>query len=268
MLKDIFGKGEGERNKEYDMVQSLDRGIKILEILERRKSAGVTEIAAELGINKSSAFRLIDTLRKNNLVDQDPDTDKYRLSGGILRFGNAFLNNTRVVDLSQPYMEDLSRRIKENVHLCVFTNNRVVVISQVRSPAEMIEVNAAIGGKEPIYCSAVGKTILAFLPGEMKTEILSTIDFIAYTHKTITDRTALDKCLEKVREQGWAIDDEELTCGVRCIAAPIFNHSGRAQYSLGISALSTRIADSRTTWYAEQVKKTADVISRKLGYCA
>lgn len=249
------------------MVQSLDRGIKILEILRSRKSAGVTEIAMELDVNKSTAFRLIDTLRQNNLVDQDPVTDKYRLSGGILRFGNAFLNNTRVVDLGQPYMEELARRIKENVHLCVFTNNRVIVISQVKS-AEMIEVNASIGGREPIYCSAVGKTILAFLPENTREEILSTVELVVYTQKTITDRAALDECLAKVRRQGWAIDDEELTHGVRCIAAPIFNHAGRVVYSLGISALATRITDQKITWYAEHVKETADVISRKLGFRA
>jgi len=247
------------------MIQSLDRGIKILEILERKKSAGVVEIARELEINKSSAFRLLDTLKANNLVEQNPVNEKYRISGGILRFGNSFLKNSSVIKIAHSYLEQLSAITKESAHLCVFSNERVVVIDQVKS-TEIINVTATLGKEEIIYCTSVGKVILAYQSEEMRKKIIDSIEFVKFTNKTITDKETLNQQITKIKELGYAIDDEEMTPGVCCIAAPIKSHMGKVVYCIGISGLATRMTDDNILKYSKKVKETADVISKDLGY--
>ena len=101
------------------MIQSLDRGIKVLEILERKKSAGVTEIAKEMSIDKSTAFRLLETLMKSSLVEQDPASEKYKLSAGILKFGNSFIKNSNITKTARPFLEQLSGITKESAHIRV-----------------------------------------------------------------------------------------------------------------------------------------------------
>ena len=247
------------------MIQSLDRGIKILDILERKKSAGVVEVAEEIKIDKSSAFRLLDTLKANNLVEQDPVSEKYRISGGILRFGNSFLKRTNVIKAARPHLEHLSNVTNESAHLCVFSNDRVVVIDQVMS-TEIIQVTARIGKEEVIYCTSVGKVILAYQSEKSREKILETIEFVKYTDNTVTDRQELNNRLNEIRNHGYAIDDEEMTLGVRCAAAPVKNHRGEVNYCIGISGLVARMTDDNLSKYLKKIKESADMISKDLGY--
>ena len=247
------------------MIQSLDRGIKILDILERKKSAGVIEIAKEIKIDKSSAFRLLDTLKANNLVEQDPVSGKYRISGGILRFGNSFLKRTNVLRIARPYLEQLSNITNESAHLCVFSNDRVIVIDQVMS-AEIIQVTAKIGKEEVIYCTSVGKVILAYQTEKIREKILEATEFVKFTDNTVKDRQELNTRLNEIRNQGYAVDYEEMTLGVRCAAAPVKNHAGEVNYCIGISGLAARMTDENLSKYLKKLKESAEMISKDLGY--
>lgn len=246
------------------MIQSLTRGIKILEIFEKSRSAGVTEVAAKLGINKSSAFRLLDTLRENNLVEQDPITEKYHLGAGILKFSNSYLNSFDIIKRSRPHLEKLSASTNESAHLCIFSNDRVIVIDQVKSD-EVIKVTASIGREEVIYCTSVGKAVLAFLPDHVRAKILNSTELSPLTPYTITSRDELEKELEEIRKRGYAVDNEEMTLGVRCIGAPIMNHEDEVVYCVGLSASAMRIQVRSIPAYAEPVKKAARDISITLG---
>ena len=246
------------------MIQSLDRGIKILDLLAERKLVGVMETASFLGINKSSAFRLLDTLRANSLVEKDTITDKYKISASILKCSNAFFDNS-VGKIIHPYLEKLVALTRENAHFCVFSNEKVIVIDQIRG-MEVINITAQIGREEKIYCTSIGKAIFAFLPDDVQERIINSIELAPKTNRTITSKVILKEHLKKIRNDGYAVDDEENTDNVRCIAAPIRKNHGEVYGSVGISAPSMRLDLKMIPEYAKIVVGIAEEISAQFGY--
>ena len=246
------------------MVQSLDRGMQILSILEQKGSAGVTEIAAELGVNKSTASRLLDTLKKHDMVQVDPATKKYRLGFRILYLGEGIKRNINVIATARPFLSQLCDELNESVHLCAFNNATVYVVDQVRSKS-VYNLSANVGMAEPLHSSSVGKCILAFKPPAMVEQLLKDYQFTAYTPRTITNLNDLMKHLAVIREQGYAIDNEELTPGVRCIAAPIYNYRGNVNYSLGVSGPTSHIKPSTLDRYVSALLSASNQISVSLG---
>ena len=246
------------------MIQSLDRGIKILELIIERKLVGVMEAASYLGINKSSAFRLLDTLRINSLVEKDKITEKYKIGAGILKYSSAFLDNS-AGKIIHPYLEKLVSLTKENAHYCVFSNDRVIVIDQIKSP-EVINITAQIGREEKMHCTSVGKVILSYLPEDTRERIIDSMELKPMTNRTIVSKKILREQLIKIRNDGYAIDDEENVIGVRCIAAPIRNHRGEVSCCVGISAPSMRMELNIFPEFIKIVKDVAVEISTEFGY--
>ena len=246
------------------MIQSLARGIKILDLVIERKLVGVMEAASYLGINKSSAFRLLDTLRINSLVEKDKVTEKYKIGAGILKYSSAFLDNSagRII---HPYLEKLVAITKENAHYCVFSNDRVIVIDQIKSP-EVINITAQIGREEKMHCTSVGKVILSHLAEDTRERIINSMELKPMTNRTIISKAVLREQLIKIRNDGYATDDEENVIGVRCIAAPIRNHRGEVNYCIGISAPSMRMELGKFPEFIKIVKNVATEISTEFGY--
>jgi DNA-binding IclR family transcriptional regulator len=249
------------------MIQSLDRGLEILFILAENKSRGVTELANDLQVNKSTVFRLLETMEIRGLVQQDEVTAKYRLGIGLLHISEGLVKNLDIINLSKPILKQLMDSTKESVHLCTFTNDKVYVVDQVKSNYPM-KVSAAIGHEEPIYCSSVGKCILAYLPEEKRNKIMDEVQLIGYTEKTKTSKKALLQELEQIPKNGYALDDEEVSVGACCIAAPIYNHKGEVKNSIGISGPSARIRPENIDTYILKVKNAANIISHNMGYVA
>ncbi|MFA5635755.1 MAG: IclR family transcriptional regulator [Anaerovoracaceae bacterium] len=247
------------------MVQSLDRGLQILFILAEHKSKGVTELAGDLQVNKSTVFRLLETMEMRGLIQQDEVTAKYRLGMGILQISDGLIKNLDIIGSARPILKQLMTVTKESAHLCTLSNDKVYVVDQVKSNYVM-KVSAAIGQDEPIFCSSVGKCILAYLPEEKMQKILHETEFIPYTKKTITSKDKLLKELAEIRDKGYALDDEELSEGVRCIAAPIFNFKGEVKNSIGISGPSLRIRMDNLNPYIDNLKIAAESISYGIGY--
>jgi len=247
------------------MIQSLDRGLEILFILAENKSRGVTELAEDLKVNKSTVFRLLETMEKRDLVQQDEVTAKYRLGIGLLHISEGLVKNLDVINISKPTLKQLMDSTKESVHLCTFANDKVYVVDQVKSNYPM-KVSAAIGHEEPIHCSSVGKCILAYLSEEKRNKILDEVQFVPYTAKTKTSKEALVEELKQIRKNGYALDDEELSVGVCCIAAPIYNHKGEVKNCIGISGPSARIRMENIDSYINKLKIAASNISHNMGY--
>ncbi len=247
------------------MIQSLDRGLRILFILAEYKSRGVTELAGDLQVNKSTVFRLLETMEMRGLVQQDEVTAKYRLGMGILQISDGLIKNLDIIGVARPILKQLMTATKESAHLCAFSNDKVYVVDQVKSNYVM-KVSAAIGQDEPIYCSSVGKCILAYLPEDRIEKILNETEFIPYTKKTKTSKKEILKELAEIRSRGYALDDEELSEGVRCIAAPIFNFKGEVKNSIGISGPSLRISMDNLSPYIDNLKIAAGGISYGIGY--
>lgn len=247
------------------MVQSLDRAMDILSILEKENSASVTEIAAKLEVNKSTASRLLETLKQHEMVRVDPATKRYLLGFRILHLGEGVKRNINVISIARPFMAKLYDELNESVHLCAFSPDSVYVVDQVQSN-KAYNLSASVGMPEPIHCSSVGKCILAYLTPTNVDRLLKDYVFTPYTPKTITDANELKKQLVKIREQGYAVDNEEIALGVRCIAAPVYNYRGNVKYSLGISGTTSNIRPSTIDRYVHALQDACTQISQALGY--
>ncbi|HOA35824.1 MAG TPA: IclR family transcriptional regulator [Bacillota bacterium] len=247
------------------MIQSLERGMRTLLYLSERRTAGVTEVAKKLGVNKSTAYRILETLMSFNMVAQDPATAKYKLGPGILQLSDQLVKGLNIISLAKPYMARLVNETGESSHLCMLSNDSAVVIDQIMTDSRL-SVNARVGNTEPVYCSSVGKCLVAFCDEVKREAIISKIDFVPFTKKTITDRERLRAELERIVEKGYAVDNGELSDDIICIAAPIYNHLGKVFYSVGISGPKSRIKDKRVEGMAQKVINTANKISAQLGY--
>ncbi len=246
------------------MIQSLDRGIQILLILAQKNSRGITELAEELGVDKSTVSRLIETLRNRDMVRIDPDTKKYRLGFRILHLGEALKDNLNVIAIARPMLLSLSAQINESVHFCAYNNNCVYVMDQVRS-SKNYALSATVGMIEPLHCSSVGKCILAFRRPETILALLDDYTFTAYTEHTITDKEELLKNLEQIRTLGFALDDEEIALGVRCIAVPVYDYRNSVRYSIGVSGPKTNLNSATIESYVKRMTETTKRLSAAIG---
>ncbi|HOL17343.1 MAG TPA: IclR family transcriptional regulator [Bacillota bacterium] len=249
------------------MSRSLERGLRTLFFLSTRKSVGVTELAQELQINKSTAYRILETLQKYNMVEQSKSSAKYRLGPAILRLSDQLYKNLNIIALARPHMIRLADEVGESVHLCLLCNDSAVVIEQIITNSRLI-VNAKIGNIEPLHASSVGKCLLAFSEPAIMEQLLNRMEFPAFTDKTITDREAMRAEIEKIKAQGYAVDNGELSSDIKCVAVPVYNHMGEAIYSLGISGPLTRMTESKTEDTVKKLLKTRDALSALLGYAA
>lgn len=247
------------------MSQALERGLKALLFLASRKSTGVTELAEELQINKSTAFRILEELQKQNMAVQNKTTSKYKLGPAILKLSDQVNKSLNIISIAKPYMIRLVDITGESVHLCTLANDSAVIIEQIMTNSRL-SVNAKIGSREPLYSSSVGKCLLAFGSDESRERMLSNIVYEKFTEKTIVSETELREELRKVKENGYAIDDGELSDEIKCLAAPIFNHLGEATYSLGISVPATRMTKEKQAIIAENLKIAASKISAHMGF--
>jgi len=247
------------------MSQSLKKGIDTLLFLAGRKSAGVTELAEELGVNKSTAFRILDTFLEANMVEKNKDTLKYRLGPAILRLSEQYYHNFNIIESARPVMESLSAEIHESVHLCILANNNAVIIEQILSNFRLA-VNTKVGNSEPLHCSAIGKCLLSFTSQEHREKIIDGISFDVFTEKTIRDKDRLNEEIRRVQELGYAIDDEELSEHIRCVAVPVFDERGMCIHSLGASGAASRMTDEKIERIVPLLLKAAkSIVIRKGG---
>jgi IclR family KDG regulon transcriptional repressor len=249
------------------MINSVDRCLRILEILSNNDSCGITELGGKLGIDKSSVYRIVSTLRNKDYVEQAPGSKKYVLGLKILELANRMLDKMELASRMRPFLEELNRLSGETSHLAVLRKSSVVYVDRVAS-REIVAVKTSIGAQEPAYCAATGKAILAFLAPEAMKDTLRTIEnegMEVFTDRTISSIPDLLKELVRVREQGFAFDNEEIHPGVRCIAAPIMNHEGEVVASVGISGPVIRLNNKQIQNLAGVVKAVSEKASASIG---
>lgn len=247
------------------MSQSLQNAIEALMFLSTKKSAGVTEIAGAIGVNKSTAYRIMQTFLINNMVEKNPETLRYKIGPAILRLSQQYYSNLNAASISKSYMARLSESFGESVHLCTLSNNRAVVVEQITAGGRLI-ANAKIGEAEPLYCSSVGKCLLAYADKDRQQRMLCETTFEKHTEKTITDETELQRELIKIKEKGFAVDDCELSEEIRCVGAPIFNSKGECSFSIGVSGAKSRMTQEKINKIAQELIKVSEAISGELGY--
>lgn len=246
-----------------DLIQSVSRAIKILGCFNQYKELGVSEIGKMLNLHKSTTFGLISTLEYYNFLEQNKDTGKYKLGNEIFRLGTKV--NTDLISIASPYLNSLADNYMETVNLVIYDNYSVLYLKKIESPHSM-RICTKIGERLPLYCTAVGKAILAHLKDDEVNDIISNIQFVKFTDKTITDKDILLQQLEKIRRKGYSEDFEELEMGLVCVASPIFNQHNEPIGGISVSGPTSRMTESLCMEISEMLIKYALEISMKLGY--
>lgn len=244
-------------------VQSVDRALAILDLLARRGEAGVTEIAAELDVHKSTAFRLVGALESRQLVEQVSDRGKYRLGFGIIRLAGA---TTATLDLpreGQAVCERLAAELDETVNLAILDTGAATNITQCYGSAAVTTRNW-IGQRTPLHATSSGKVLLAWAEENILEAALDTLE--RYTPRTITSRSKLRAELDLTRARGWAATNEELEIGLNAVAAPIRGASGSVVAAVSVSGPAYRLTVDSFPSVTEKLRAGADEISNRIGY--
>jgi DNA-binding IclR family transcriptional regulator len=245
-------------------VQSVTRAVTVLEILARTGEAGVTEIAAELGVHKSTAFRLIAALEQGELVTQDTARGRYRLGMGILRLAGATGARLDLVQESRAVCQALATQVGETINIAVLSGRDALYLDQVVGPSAL-SLRNWIGQRIPLHATSDGKVFLAYLFQGQLADVLAQ-PLPRFTEQTTASVRQLERELEDVRERGYATAVDELELGLTAVAAPIRNTEGMVIASVSASGPSFRLSADRIPGVADAVRDAADEISRRLGW--
>jgi DNA-binding IclR family transcriptional regulator len=246
-------------------VQSVDRAITVLEILARRGESGVSDIAEEMGVHKSTASRLLASLDHRGMVQQNTERGKYQLGFGILRLANSIPGNLSLVREARPVLEQLAEQYKETVNLAVLRSNYAVNVDQARGTSTLA-MSDWIGSLTPLHATSSGKVLLAGLSSEDRLQIVKQTRVPALTAKTITSRQKLEKELLSVAANGYAVVTEEFEIGLNSIAVPVWDHLGAVIGSVSISGPAFRFKPLEMPDLIEDVKEAGHDISARMGY--
>lgn len=245
-------------------VQSVDRAISILEILARTGQSGVTEIAGELGVHKSTAFRLVSALQGRGLVEQSAERGGYRLGVGIVRLAGAATARLDVIREARPLVQALARDTGETVNIAVLSEGSALYVEQEAGSAAL-QAHNWVGQHIPLHATSNGKVLLSGLPDDRVEEEVGR-RLRAYTPTTVTSLRALLGQLEEVRRVGHAVAVEELEPGLTAVAAPLRNVHGDVIASLSVSGAAFRYDDAMIAAVIDGVSATASTISARLGW--
>jgi len=225
---------------------------------------GITTLATRLRLAKSTVHRLAATLTGAGFLEQNSDTGKYRLGVALFELGALVRRRMDVANEARPKLRELLEKTGETVQLGIVDHESVLYVYEMES-RHAIRMAAAVGGRAPLHCTAVGKVLLAFQPPEYAKQVLGN-GLKAYTPKTVTKRETLLAMLEEVAEREYAIDDEESEPGLRAIAAPVRNHTGNVIAALGVAAPVQRMTKKVMQDCVPSVIATAAAVSARLGY--
>ena len=256
--------GESTDRGSVAVVQSVDRALSVLEILAAQGEAGVTEVAAELGVHKSTAFRLVAALESRGFVEQLADRGKYRLGFGVVRLAGAAAAPLDIAQQGRQICEALAADLEETVNIAILDTDRAVNVSQVRGPAALSTHNW-VGQGTPLHATSSGKVLLAHAPDAVRKDVLAR-ELQRFTPATITDPEALRQDLDRIVEQGWGSTVEEYEIGLNAVAAPVRGADGDVIAALSVSGPSFRLTAESHSRVARRLVAGAGELSRRLGF--
>lgn len=245
-------------------VQSLDRALTLLELIAAEDGLTLSDVAARAGVAPSTAHRILTTLEAHEYVVHDEERGIWLVGVRAFEVGSSFLRNRKLVSVGRSIMRTLMETCGESVNLAIEDSGSIVFISQIESH-HPIRAFHRPGSRGTIHASGVGKALLATRPENTVRTILHKTGLKKFTDKTLNSPEKLFADLAVVRERGWAIDDEERTPGMRCVAAPIFNEYGEAIAGLSISGPTVRIPDERLGELGPAVRRAAEEITKSIG---
>jgi DNA-binding IclR family transcriptional regulator len=246
-------------------LSSVATSVRLLKAFsEEQVEIGISELAKKLGVAKSTVHRLAVTLVTDGMLEQNPDTGKYRLGIALFRLGSLVRQRMTMSSEARPLLRDLREKVNETVHLAVLDGSEIMYVFNLES-TQAIRMRSDVGVRKPAHCTAEGQAILAFQPPEVVERVVRE-GLARRTPQTVTDPQALKKVLDAVRARGCAIEDEESELGMRCIAAPLRNDAGEVVAAIGLGGPVSRLSKKALSTYIPHVIETAAAISARLGH--
>lgn len=244
-------------------VQSVDRAVAILELLAKHGSLGVTDLAKELGVHKSTASRLVAALERRSLVEQVEERGKYRIGVGILRLAGATSARLELVQQARPVCRELADSTGDTVNLVTLDGGAALYIDQIAGASTLSSYNW-VGQRIPVHATSNGKVLVSEMT---PTQLRRTVrELTPYTARTVTSRAAFEAELAMVRAQGYAVARDELDVGLTALAAPIRNAHGEIVASVSVSGPSFRMDKDRLRGLTVTVRSAAAEVSARLGW--
>ena len=250
-----------------DLVSSVARTMSILESLGRADMLSLTEIARGCGLHKSTAFRFLQTLLQLGYVFRDEAGDRYGLSLKLNALAGIRSGSRDILRYAASSLDFLSRETGETIHLAVLEDGNLIYLRKIESHRvlRVATMTSSVGGGAPLYCTGLGKAVLAFFPLQEQEHYIAHQVFARFTANTITDGPALLAELALIREQGYAFDRQEHEEGVVCAAAPIFGSGQLPLGAISIAGPSVRMGEEELKRYTALILEASREISAKLG---
>jgi len=254
------------KDKPNQLVKSVDRALNILEVVSKSKEPiGVTELSNKMDLNKSTVYRMLNTLQYRGYIAQDNETDKYKTGLKLFELGSLVINDLDLRKTSFSYLEELMKLTGETVHLGILDDGEVIYIEKVES-SETIRMYSKIGKRVYAHNTSLGKILLAYSDTKVMENILKKKGLPKTTENTIIKQDKFKEHLCQVKKQGYAVDNEERERGIKCIAGPIFDHKGEITAAFSISVPTIRLNTDITRKYVDLILKYSKKISGALGY--
>jgi DNA-binding IclR family transcriptional regulator len=259
-----------QETKPNNLVQTIERVSLILDILgQNPQGISIRDLSAKVSLPKGTTHRLLSSLSFLGYVRQDSKTRDYLLGFKLVELGNLLLGQLDLRKEAEPFLKELAERTKETVHMVILDRNEIVYIDKVEGDHNPsgLRMASRIGLRNPAHSSAVGKVLLSHFPDEALNQFFKGKGLAKRTENTITDAVQLKEHLKIVRNQGYAMDDEENEKGVRCVGAPIYNEAGHAVAAVSISGPAFRVTKKMVQEiFKKEVMEIALKISQRLGY--
>ncbi|MEZ0213586.1 MAG: IclR family transcriptional regulator [Xanthobacteraceae bacterium] len=242
-------------------VQSLDRAIALLEVLAAADGMALSDVARRAELPTSTVHRLLTTLQRRGVVAHDPASGQWMVGLGLFRIGSAYLRIRKLPEIGRILIRELSAAVDETVNMSMIDGAALVCVAQAEGHAP-VRAFFRVGGALPIHASGGGKAILAAMEPEARRAWLGTDQLPRYTEHSHASRKALYADLAAIAERGYAVDDEEHTLGMRCVAAAVLNEFREPVGALSISAPTVRMAPERIDDLGARVRAAAAGLTR------
>ncbi|HOX32876.1 MAG TPA: IclR family transcriptional regulator [Spirochaetales bacterium] len=246
-------------------VRSVLRAFEILDSFQEGRSRSISEISQDLGIPKSTVFDLLSTLVDLGVLSRERGSNDYQLGNKLIELGNKARGGSFLNRVAAPYLKALRDEYDETVFLTVRDGDQAFYVDCYES-MRRLRTYSTMGDRAPLYCTSVGKAILAFLPDDEIERYVGAVRLDRFTPNTIMDRELLREDLRRTRERGYSVDDMEHEDGVRCVGAPLRDSEGRVVGAISVSGFAQRITREREAQVAASVMRAAREISAALGF--
>ncbi|WP_298934570.1 HTH-type transcriptional regulator BhcR [uncultured Ruegeria sp.] len=249
---------------EQNTNQSIDRAIDILESLASQPGLSLSDLAQRLDMSPATTYRTLNTLEKRRLVDLEPENQTWHVGPELFRLGSAFLYRSSLVERARPIMRGLMEATGETANIGIEREGQIIFLSQVETQSN-IRAFFQPGTRTPLHASGIGKALLSCYDRARIDQLLPNARLEQFTMKTLFDKEKLLAELDHSRRRGWALDDEERTHGMRCVAAPIIDFFGEAVGGISVSGPADRMPDERLAEIGNIVRGAAKELSHRLG---